>query len=105
LADLAVVGGLIAEIAPTIDAPAERVVNACGLVLAPGFIDIHGHSDMTLFVHPGLESKAFQGAWGLSTGLIYPPGSYAATDEPLPSSTGSFTVSGWTRKKRGCWGS
>jgi N-acyl-D-amino-acid deacylase len=28
-----------------------------------------------------LESALLQGAWGMSTGLIYPPGSYAATDE------------------------
>ncbi len=61
LGDLAVLDGLIAEIAPTIDASAERIMDAGGLVLAPGFIDIHGHSDMTLFTHPGLESKVFQG--------------------------------------------
>jgi N-acyl-D-amino-acid deacylase len=61
LADVAVVDGVIADIAPTLAEPAKLVVDAHGLVLAPGFIDIHGHSDMTLFTHPGLESKAFQG--------------------------------------------
>ncbi len=60
-ADVAVADGKIVEIAPGISATAERVIDAGGLVLAPGFIDIHSHSDMTLFTHPGLESKAFQG--------------------------------------------
>ncbi|GAB7025513.1 N-acyl-D-amino-acid deacylase family protein [Geotalea toluenoxydans] len=40
---------------------ADKVVDAAGLVLAPGFIDIHSHSDMTLFRYPLVESKAFQG--------------------------------------------
>ncbi len=67
-ADLAVVDGLIAEIAPTITASAKRIIDARGTVLAPGFIDIHGHSDMTLFTYPGLESKAFQGVTTEVTG-------------------------------------
>ena len=60
-ADVAIVDGRIAEVAPTIGASGERVIDADGLVLAPGFIDIHSHTDMTLFTHPGVESKAFQG--------------------------------------------
>ncbi|HEY6008574.1 MAG TPA: D-aminoacylase [Geobacteraceae bacterium] len=60
-ADVAVAGGRIAVVGPDLDGASERVVDAEGLVLCPGFIDIHGHSDMTLFRHPLLESKAFQG--------------------------------------------
>ncbi|NVN89125.1 MAG: D-aminoacylase [Desulfuromonadales bacterium] len=60
-ADVAVAGGRIAAVGPDLAGTAERVVNADGLALAPGFIDIHGHSDMTLFKHPLLESKLFQG--------------------------------------------
>ena len=60
-ADVVIVDGRITEIAPTISASVARVINADGLVLAPGFIDIHSHTDMTLFTHPGVESKAFQG--------------------------------------------
>jgi N-acyl-D-amino-acid deacylase len=59
--DVALVGGRITEIAPTISVSVARVIDADGLVLAPGFIDIHSHTDMTLFTHPGMESKAFQG--------------------------------------------
>jgi N-acyl-D-amino-acid deacylase len=60
-ADVAVAGGRIAAVGPDLDGSAQRVVDAEGLVICPGFIDIHGHSDMTLFRHPLLESKAFQG--------------------------------------------
>ena len=60
-ADVAVAGSRIAAVGPDLDGTAERVIDAGGLVLSPGFIDIHGHSDMTLFRHPLLESKLFQG--------------------------------------------
>ena len=60
-ADVAVAGDRIAAVGPDLDGNAERVVDGAGLVLSPGFIDIHGHSDMTLFRHPLLESKVFQG--------------------------------------------
>lgn len=43
-ADVAVRGDSIAAIAPSLDAPAARVVEAAGLVLAPGFIDLHVHA-------------------------------------------------------------
>jgi N-acyl-D-amino-acid deacylase len=60
-ADVAVAGGRIAAVGPDLEGTAERIIDAGGLVLSPGFIDIHGHSDMTLFRHPLLESKVFQG--------------------------------------------
>lgn len=60
-ADVAVRGGRIVAVGSKIDGPAARLIDAGGLVLAPGFIDIHSHSDMTLFKHPLVESKAFQG--------------------------------------------
>jgi N-acyl-D-amino-acid deacylase len=60
-ADVAVDGDRIAAVAPRIDTPAERVIEADGLVLAPGFIDIHSHTDMTHFRHPDAPGKAMQG--------------------------------------------
>ena len=59
--DVALAGSKIAALAPRIDGGAVQVVDASGLVLAPGFIDIHGHSDTTIHRRPGLQSKAFQG--------------------------------------------
>src|SRR5256885_380020 len=42
-----------------IDAP--RKLDAGGLILAPGFIDTHSHSDLRLLVEPGLPMKVRQG--------------------------------------------
>ena len=42
-------------------AAAARVIDADGLVVAPGFIDIHSHSDMTLFEDGDAQSKIRQG--------------------------------------------
>jgi N-acyl-D-amino-acid deacylase len=60
-ADVAVSGNRIAAVGARIDGPAARVVDAGGLVLTPGFIDIHSHTDATLFTYPCVESKVFQG--------------------------------------------
>jgi N-acyl-D-amino-acid deacylase len=38
-----------------------RVIDGTGLVLAPGFVDMHAHSDRTLLVDPAAESKVRQG--------------------------------------------
>jgi N-acyl-D-amino-acid deacylase len=40
---------------------AGRVIDGAGLVLAPGFVDMHSHSDRTLLVDPAAESKVRQG--------------------------------------------
>jgi N-acyl-D-amino-acid deacylase len=58
--DLAIEGGRIAEIGH-ISAPARRVIDAAGLTVAPGFIDIKTHSDFTLPINPKAESKVRQG--------------------------------------------
>jgi len=42
--DIAVRGDTILRIAPRIDGPATKVVDAGGKVIAPGFIDIHVHA-------------------------------------------------------------
>ena len=40
---------------------AADTVDGKGLILAPGFIDAHGHSDLSLLASPGAESKVTQG--------------------------------------------
>ncbi len=47
---------------------ADRVIDAKGLVLAPGFIDIHNHSDDGLEAHPLAESQIAQGITSLVVG-------------------------------------
>jgi N-acyl-D-amino-acid deacylase len=60
-ADVAVAGDRIAEVGTRLDTPAERTLDADGLVLAPGFIDIHSHTDLSIFERPLAESKLLQG--------------------------------------------
>ena len=59
-ADVAVRDGRIEAIGRDLG-EARRVIDATGPVLAPGFIDIHSHSDFTLPVNQRAESKIRQG--------------------------------------------
>jgi len=153
--DIAIKNERIVSVGPKITVPADRIIQCRGLTIAPGFIDLHNHSDRQIiapltranmnFVTQGcttivtgncgsgpvdtaeyyqkvaaagsgtnvthlipqgslrdrvmgsgqreptpeelktmkeLVLKAMQdGAWGMSTGLIYVPSSYAQTDE------------------------
>lgn len=60
-ADIAVKDGRIAAIGDLADAHARQVIDAHGLVVAPGFIDMLGQSEITLLVDPHVPSKIFQG--------------------------------------------
>jgi dihydroorotase/N-acyl-D-amino-acid deacylase len=60
-ASVAVKEGKIAEIGPLDKATAKQVIDATGLVVAPGFIDLHSHSDFTLLVDGNAQSKIRQG--------------------------------------------
>ncbi|HXB74824.1 MAG TPA: D-aminoacylase [Candidatus Acidoferrales bacterium] len=59
--DVAIRGGKIAAIGNLGDAPARRSMDARGMVVAPGFIDMLGQSELTILVNPHLPSKIFQG--------------------------------------------
>ena len=63
-ADLAVRGDRIARIGDrdSIDpASARRVIDAAGLVLAPGFVDSHTHDDFAVIGEPAMRPKITQG--------------------------------------------
>src|SRR6266700_3806988 len=59
--DVAIADGRIAQIRRDLSGPAERVIDAAGLAVTPGFIDIKTHSDFTLPINPKAESKVRQG--------------------------------------------
>ncbi len=81
-ADVAVVGDRIAAVGRLADLPAARTVDVSGLAVAPGFIDMHSHSDLQLLANPAHEAKVHQGVTldvlG-QDGLSYAP----VTDEVL----------------------
>src|SRR5205085_6076626 len=60
-ADVAVEGERIVAVAPQLTGPAARVIDATGHAVAPGFIDMHSHSDLFYFACPSAESKIRQG--------------------------------------------
>ncbi|MDB4894482.1 MAG: D-aminoacylase, partial [Firmicutes bacterium] len=71
--------GRIAEIGALEGAQAAEAVAADGLVLAPGFIDIHTHSDMTLLAVPDCLSMVQQGTTtmvGGNCGFSMVPGEF-----------------------------
>jgi N-acyl-D-aspartate/D-glutamate deacylase len=59
-ADVAVGAGCIAEIGK-IAGPAKRTIDAHGLALAPGFVDVHTHYDAQVFWDPTLSPSAYHG--------------------------------------------
>src|SRR4051812_42738475 len=79
IAAVAVEGGRIAALGPALSGAAARVMDAEGLAVAPGFIDIKTHSDFVLPINPKAESKVRQGVTteiighcGFSTAPVLP---------------------------------
>jgi len=59
--DLGIIGNRIVVIDNLSSASADRIIDATGLAVTPGFIDIHTHTDIELIVNPRGESKIRQG--------------------------------------------
>jgi dihydroorotase/N-acyl-D-amino-acid deacylase len=60
-ADVGVRAGRIAAIGRLDDAAAKQRIDAAGRIVAPGFIDMLGQSELTVLVDPHVPSKVFQG--------------------------------------------
>ncbi|MFI5041617.1 MAG: amidohydrolase family protein, partial [Acidimicrobiales bacterium] len=58
-ADVAIAGGRVTEVGPGL--AGDRVIDAGGCVVAPGFIDIHTHYDAQVFWDPALTPSCFHG--------------------------------------------
>ena len=67
-ADIAIRGDAIARIAPSITDEAARVIDLKGLVVAPGFIDIHTHARRGIFDVPTADNYVRQGVTTLIEG-------------------------------------
>ncbi len=59
-ADVAVRSDRIAAVGE-VAGPARRVIEARGLVVAPGFIDVHAHDDAAVLATPAMDFKLMQG--------------------------------------------
>jgi N-acyl-D-amino-acid deacylase len=60
-ADLAVEGGRIAALGELVGWRADQRIDASGLVVAPGFIDVHTHDDLAALREPDFAAKVSQG--------------------------------------------
>lgn len=67
-ANLRIIGNTIAEVGMFEPRRGEEIINAQGLVVAPGFIDIHNHSESGLAREPAATSQVSQGITTLALG-------------------------------------
>jgi len=88
-ADVGITGGKIATVGRLDTVDTERVINARGLIVSPGFVDIHSHSDLALLINPRAESKIRQ---GVTTEVIGNCGGSAA---PANKETLNFLKDEW----------
>jgi N-acyl-D-amino-acid deacylase len=74
-ADLGIRGERIEAVGDLTDAPARLTIDARGKAVAPGFVDLHTHSDGWMLKKPHLAAKTTQ---GFTTEVLMPDGiSYA----------------------------
>jgi N-acyl-D-amino-acid deacylase len=66
--DLAIKGGKIVSIQKHITGSATRELNAGGLMVAPGFIDVHGHLETSIFDRPTADNYIYDGVTTVITG-------------------------------------
>jgi dihydroorotase/N-acyl-D-amino-acid deacylase len=79
-ADIGIRDGKIAAIGRLDGAAAKRTIDAHGMVVAPGFIDMLGQSETTILVNPHLPSKIFQ---GITTEITGEGGSIAPLNDAI----------------------
>ena len=79
-ADIGIKNGRIVKIGKIEAASAAKTIDAHGLVVAPGFIDMLGQSETTILVDPHLPSKIFQ---GITTEITGEGNSIAPTNDRL----------------------
>jgi N-acyl-D-amino-acid deacylase len=91
-ADVGIRGDRIVAVGPLGAQGARRVIDASGLVVAPGFIDLHTHSEMPLLSDGTAQSKVRQGVTLDITGESTSP----APRDGLPAEGGDGPPPDWT---------
>src|SRR3954465_12130559 len=92
-ADVAVRGDKIAAVGRIVG-PGKREIDAQGLVVAPGFIDIHSHSDTLLLEDGNAPSKVRQGVTTEVLGEGISPGPYPGGRRPTEGRLARFATLG-----------
>jgi N-acyl-D-amino-acid deacylase len=67
-ADIGISGDYIKEIGQILSVRGKSVIEAKDLIVCPGFIDVHEHTDVELMVNPKAESSIHQGITTLVSG-------------------------------------
>ena len=67
--DILIEDDKIVKIGPNLEAEGSEIIDASNRVVAPGFIDIHNHSDLTLFQSTKIEPYLLQGVTTLVIGM------------------------------------
>ncbi len=88
--DIGIRAGRIAAIGELEDATATRTIDARGLAVTPGFIDIHNHSDYTLLEEPECQSMIRQGVTTMVLGEGGSAGPVHPGDHPWTTLGGYF---------------
>jgi N-acyl-D-amino-acid deacylase len=60
-ADVFVADGRVLAVGPSLEGTANEIVDARGLAVAPGFIDVHTHDDLAVLAKPAMLPKISQG--------------------------------------------
>jgi N-acyl-D-amino-acid deacylase len=97
-------GDRVAEVGALKVAPGETVIDAKGLVLAPGFIDTHSHGDGGIFDHPDALGALSQGistiVVGQDGGSQWPLAEFFARLARAPASVNVASYAGHGRLRR-----
>src|SRR5216684_6690448 len=78
--DIGIRDGKVAAIGNLAAAPRKRTIDAAGKVVAPGFIDMLGQSELSILVEPRLPSKIYQ---GITTEITGEGGSAAPLNDAI----------------------
>jgi N-acyl-D-amino-acid deacylase len=99
-ADVAITGDRIAAMGRLEQVEARQVVAVCDMVVCPGFIDVHNHSEVVLLAEPEHHAKVRQ---GVTTELLAPDGLGVAPATPTSLAALRRLLAGWNGEPEIGW--